>query len=601
MLLGGTFYSSNFKTMSLDSISKDDAIPMKKEVAVRTPGTLNSQDIEGAQPQLRGYKHFNKPSFNNHVFDIDRAQPRTLHEGLNKPEFNLNTNDIERSKPKVTAFTTTRLGNNPLNPNYKLQSVEYRPHTPPKFLRDAIETNDIEGSKPETMYKWQQRDVINVHDIDGARPKPEKHYQKPNFQDPSDINAKEKDLSTRSVNPLDPVYVIRDEDGNLTTTGEIQGSKPKAWVKMDKSTHERNLKCEDIEGAAPNEFGIGNIQRARATPKNPSDISDIVGTQANSRKKNFETTRTTNPLDPQYQEIGASEEQENNFYQTTESIAVKKDPEMEKATTNFYGIDPRKSSASSRQRPQTTNSVRKPPIPSGTSEMERRGSFQRNAKHFFNHGQESEPSTPGSNARRLEKNAEAFYAGVGTPGRAPQVTLNPTSIHRPVKIQQAVNVDGKEFSQDVKTFYAMDPEPHTYKQCLGVGLNVGRRPPSAPASSCGRSIASQQYQDIQSPAPASSYSNRSQASVSQQNAGLRLATPSSQAQRSQQSAAGLRSNSGGRSQQSGVRRPPSAGSQEKPPTPSSSGYKFSMDRNKIGTPLRPPSAASSLHSAGSRQ
>ena len=42
MLLGGTFYSSNFKTMSLDSISKDDAIPMKKEVAVRTPGTLNS-------------------------------------------------------------------------------------------------------------------------------------------------------------------------------------------------------------------------------------------------------------------------------------------------------------------------------------------------------------------------------------------------------------------------------------------------------------------------------------------------------------------------------------------------------------------------------
>ena len=50
MLLGGTFYSTNFKTMSLDSITKDDATPMKKEVAVRAPGTLVSSDIEGAQP-----------------------------------------------------------------------------------------------------------------------------------------------------------------------------------------------------------------------------------------------------------------------------------------------------------------------------------------------------------------------------------------------------------------------------------------------------------------------------------------------------------------------------------------------------------------------
>ena len=55
---------------------------------------------------------------------------------LNKPEYNLTNDDIPFSKPNFTKFQTTRQPCNPLNPVYKLPEVEYRPPTPPKFIRD---------------------------------------------------------------------------------------------------------------------------------------------------------------------------------------------------------------------------------------------------------------------------------------------------------------------------------------------------------------------------------------------------------------------------------------------------------------------------------
>jgi len=42
-----------------------------------------------------------------------------------------------------------RSGTNPLNPQYKIPEVEKRPFTPPRYLRDQMEIDDIDGARPK--------------------------------------------------------------------------------------------------------------------------------------------------------------------------------------------------------------------------------------------------------------------------------------------------------------------------------------------------------------------------------------------------------------------------------------------------------------------
>jgi hypothetical protein len=58
-----------------------------------------------------------------------------------------------------------------LNPVYKLSHVEYKPPEPPKFIRDQITNDDIEGAKPAIKKYYETRDVLNVNDISGAKAK----------------------------------------------------------------------------------------------------------------------------------------------------------------------------------------------------------------------------------------------------------------------------------------------------------------------------------------------------------------------------------------------------------------------------------------------
>jgi len=48
-------------------------------------------------------------------------------------------------------FTTTRIGGDPLNPQYKVPVVEKRPVTPPRFVRDHMEIDDIDGARPKKV------------------------------------------------------------------------------------------------------------------------------------------------------------------------------------------------------------------------------------------------------------------------------------------------------------------------------------------------------------------------------------------------------------------------------------------------------------------
>jgi hypothetical protein len=99
--------------------------------------------------------------------------------------------------------------------------------TPPKFIRDSISNADLEGAKPKKTKYYETRDIMNVRDIDGTNAK--KVYVRTTTYDSfnyADI-TKTKFASSRSVNPLKPCYLVKDEAGAIVEIGEIEGSSPK--------------------------------------------------------------------------------------------------------------------------------------------------------------------------------------------------------------------------------------------------------------------------------------------------------------------------------------------------------------------------------------
>jgi hypothetical protein len=128
--------------MSLQKIEEDkDMMRAKTPVGLRTKRNITANmhvdDISGARPRVFAPKEVNKPHFFNDNSDIFGSKPRTLHVGLNRgTSGSLINDDIEGSKPDCTKFKTRRPPQNPLNPVYKLQHVEFIPPEPLRFIRD---------------------------------------------------------------------------------------------------------------------------------------------------------------------------------------------------------------------------------------------------------------------------------------------------------------------------------------------------------------------------------------------------------------------------------------------------------------------------------
>ena len=124
----------------------------------------------------------------------------------------------------MNKFKSTRVGNDPLNPNYNLSKVEMRPVTPPKFIRDQMVVDDIEKAKPKenAQNKIKTREALKTDDIDGTKSKP-RHQARTNNADYSAMNyddvTKKVQKSMRCSNPLDPVYTIADENGKPCEIG----------------------------------------------------------------------------------------------------------------------------------------------------------------------------------------------------------------------------------------------------------------------------------------------------------------------------------------------------------------------------------------------
>lgn len=91
-----------------------------------------------------------------------------------------------------------------------------------------------------------------------------------------------------------PTYVHREEDGTVTTIGNVPGSFPNVLPppRQDKEFVATSLKTKDILGCATSTKGIGSFHtRERKDIKQTNITSDIIGCQPDSLKKAPVTVR----------------------------------------------------------------------------------------------------------------------------------------------------------------------------------------------------------------------------------------------------------------------------------------------------------------------
>jgi hypothetical protein len=428
--------------MSLSTISHSDQLPKQRLYFKQGSPSLQTADIKGAQPRLPGYKFINKPEFSNYTGDIAQAQPAKLHPSISRPMFSLMTHDIDYAQPCSKEFKSTRTGQ-PMEPVYNLPKFEVRPYTPPKFIRDSIDASDIQGTRPEAYFKWSMRDHIGVADIEGSRPTPEVTLNKVDFTDPRDINRDGIFKTTRTVNPLMPVYTHRGEDGKLTLIGEVEGSQPRPVVRTTTDPHNRHLITSDIEGAKTGTVGIGAFRsRGRRNPRSSTDISDIEGAKAGSLARGIRTLRQVSPVSPEYTLPGASAEKPATS-QTTKQDPKQvwpADPAFTTSLGRFYGTE--------RVLPKAVEVAKSPP----------NRDFELASKKFYLDEGELSPL---SKELELQKATEQFYSESPPLRKVRKFEQfhNPETIHRVKPRFSTVDIRSKQYLQDANKFFEDSANP----------------------------------------------------------------------------------------------------------------------------------------------
>ena len=284
--------------MYLDSLKPRD-FPIKKLNQINSKRdwstNLYNLDIEKSVP-YRSNIYTHKVDFINKLDDIENAHPKK-EKILIKPNFILNVHDINKAFPNKEKKVSQR-HINPLNPVYKLPSFPIpAPPTPLKFIRDQMDISDIEKAKPNKLYPMKMRPMKTYDEIEGNHPK--KPYVRKQFYDNfnyDDISKKKRII--RNTNPLDPDY-------GKDYGGYIEGTKPCLPFYGFKINIKNSLYNKDIEGTLP---GSKNYySNYRYDNKERYETKDILGASADSKRYGIFTKRCTNPLRPNYQYIGNSE------------------------------------------------------------------------------------------------------------------------------------------------------------------------------------------------------------------------------------------------------------------------------------------------------
>jgi hypothetical protein len=253
---------------------------MESEKKIRQSNSLRTDDIEGAKPFVRSSMYINKPSFINSNVGIDKSCPQP-----------------------VSLQTARHV--NPLNPDYKLPSAVLRPYTPPKFIRDTLDTSDISGKKKSVLKN--SRSTLDV----------------------SDISVKTRFETKRTTNPLDPEYVIRDDTNKIIKYGSIQGACPKNFVDIKTPAHNRTLDVSDIQGNTPKQ----NLDSSFHKPTLKINNLKIAGfsrelvrrsTGELSSRQSISGLDKNTKISPVSYSLNASNSPKSNCNTTRDSIKTKK-------------------------------------------------------------------------------------------------------------------------------------------------------------------------------------------------------------------------------------------------------------------------------------
>ena len=300
-------------TMYLSTINSND-FPLKKfkQLTTNRDWSLNlyNLDIEGSSPTKFGL-FTKKVDFTNNNRDIEKSYPIQRYKKI-IPNYSLTNKDIEGSQPKLLKINITRC-TNPLNPKYNLPKTEMnsleltkddKEFNKYKFIRDNINIDDIEGTKPKKLTNIFLRNSLNKDDIKGSFPK-QSYIRKIKYDniDYSDIK-KIKHGRNREVNPLNPLYNWNYSINNIKyKVGPIEKNQPNAFS-IFKYKKPFILNNDDIEGSKP---GTKNKYKIFKGSNSCLNIGDIKGAMHDTLLKGITTKRCLNPLNPNYRYLGEEE------------------------------------------------------------------------------------------------------------------------------------------------------------------------------------------------------------------------------------------------------------------------------------------------------
>ncbi len=141
---------------------------------------------------------------------------------------------------------------------------------------------------------------------------------------------------------------------NPINYGNIEGSNPKKLPSREKGAVSLDLTTQDIVGAQAGTKGLGPFaQKARETIRNSIQTQDISGAQAGTIRKGPLSKRETNPICPEYKELGHTQQnlrQDVAYAEPWKELPVRKTcnrmkPEWQKSTV-IPVIEDKKSDAS---------------------------------------------------------------------------------------------------------------------------------------------------------------------------------------------------------------------------------------------------------------
>ena len=227
-----------FITMNLNTL------PNKKlsERKIGESTILKTDDIEGAYytPQ----KLFIRDT-NLNINDIPGTKTKPMVDKSIPPKDHFSINDIDGAKPKIQRqLPHSKRMINPVDPEYELPSYEISNNPIPKFLRDTMKNDDVEGSSPKKInYEKPPKDLMKVDDININKNNKKFNKDQKNCSfDVSDINNDGYFKTKRITNPLTPTYQI----GGMEIIDDFGKSKP---LPQGHNYPFYSLNINDIEGS----------------------------------------------------------------------------------------------------------------------------------------------------------------------------------------------------------------------------------------------------------------------------------------------------------------------------------------------------------------